>query len=148
MGLHEKKVSAQQRRAPAEGADSLHTGQRQSLPASSDKRLISRTCEQLQNLDMPKPPSISTWTEKTMGWGEGVLKGDAQVVSEYSRKQVTALSAREMQIRATFRSCLIPGRLTFIQKLTAKRQERNTSSPKWPCAFTRRININTDHPPC
>lgn len=62
-----------------------------------------------------------------MGWegggGGGGSKGETQAVNKYFKKHVTALSIREMQIKVTLRLRLTPGRLTFIRKSTAKRQE-------------------------
>lgn len=58
-------------------------------------------------------------------------KEETQVVNKIFKK-CASNNLRDMQIKTTLKFCLIPVRLTFIQKSRTKKEERNTSSCLFP----------------
>lgn len=120
-----RKITARLNRQPAEQETVL-------ARCTSDTRLISRIDKQLQNGDTPKLCQSTRQASKE----------ETQVVNKNSKKCASNnLPTRDMQNKTTLKFCLIPVRLTFIQKSRTKKDERNTSS----CLFPHSTSKNRSH---
>ena len=104
-----------------------------------DKRLISKICNQLIQLNIRKKQknSLKKWTED-----QNTLfsKEDSQIARKYMKKCSTSLIVREMQIKTTMSCQLTPVRMVIFKNLQTVNAGVNVEKREPSCTVLGNVN--------